>query len=149
MCSSEQLQSQVRLVQIILFDSEVALGDEEATVIIDMHDDRRRDGSAPTGVVAPSLSEAVAGHLSDDPYRLHRRMDNAPSLDPADGLATLAIAGENKLATPVRKIQTQRIYYLSTQGDGFGFPGFLLCDRNMWAEFIAFLVIYICPPESE
>ena len=37
------------------------------------------------------------------------RMDDPPSLYPADGLTLLAIAYKNKIATPVWKVQAQRL----------------------------------------
>lgn len=37
------------------------------------------------------------------------RMDDPPCLYPADGLTLLAIAYKNKIATPVWKVQAQRL----------------------------------------
>lgn len=99
-----------------------------------MHDDYRRDLLTRPSMVAPSLSKAVAGDFAFYAHRHYRRMDDPPSLYPADGFTPFAIADKNKIATPVRKIQAQRLENLFIKGDGLGLLGFLLNDSDMGVE---------------
>ena len=74
-----------------------------------MHDDYRRDLLARPSMVAPSLPQAVTGDLALYAHRHYCRMDDPPSLYPADGLTLLAVTHKNKIATPVWKVQAQRL----------------------------------------
>ena len=74
-----------------------------------MHDDYRRDLLTRPSVVAPSLSQAMTGDFALHAHCHYRRMDDPPRLYSADGLAFLAVADENKIATPVWEIQAQRL----------------------------------------
>lgn len=114
-----------------------------------MHNDCRRDGPAPAGVITPGLTEAVAGYLPDNPNRLHRRMDDAPSLDAADCPSVFPVADENKLTAPIRKIEAECAYSLLVERNGSILPCFLLGDGNMRAELALFLIIDIRPFEAE
>ena len=85
-------------------------------------------------MVAPCFSQAVAGDLALYAYRYHCRMDDPPSLYSADGLTLLAVTDKNKIATPVWKVQAQRLENLFVKGDGFCLLGFLLNDGDVGAE---------------
>lgn len=76
-------------------------------------------------------------------------MDDPPSLHPADGLSILPIVRKNKLAAPVRKIQTQRVNNLLIESNRFGFASFPLDNRYMRPELIPSIVIHICPAKPE
>ena len=60
-------------------------------------------------MVAPRFSEAVAGDFTLHSYRYYCRMDDSPSLYPTNSFAFLAVADENKIATPVWEVQAQRL----------------------------------------
>ena len=51
----------------------------------------------------------MTGDFAFYAYCYYCRMDDPPSLYPADGFTPFAIADKNKIATPVRKIQAQRL----------------------------------------
>ena len=76
-------------------------------------------------------------------------MDDPPSLNPADSLLVLPIIRKNKLAAPVREIQTQRVNNLLIEGDSFGFAGFLLEYLYVRTELTPLLVIHIRPAKAE
>lgn len=101
-----------------------------------MHDYYRRDLLTRPSVVAPCFSQAVARNFAFYTYRHYRRMDDPPSLYPADGLPFLAVIDKNKIATPVWEVQAQRLENLFVEGDGFGLLGFLLNDGDVGAEGI-------------
>ena len=99
-----------------------------------MHDHHRRDLLARPSVVAPGLPQAVAGDLALHANSYHCRMDDPPSLYSADGLTLLAVTDKNKIATPVWKVQAQRLENLFIKGDGLGLLSFLLNDSDVGAE---------------
>ena len=99
-----------------------------------MHDHHRRDLLARPSVVAPSLPQAVTGDLALYANRHYSRMDDPPSLYSADGLTLLAVTDKNKIATPVWKVQAQRLENLFIKGDGLGLLSFLLNDSDVGAE---------------
>ena len=74
-----------------------------------MHDDYRRNLLTRPSVVSPSFSQAVAGDLALHAQCHYSRMDDPPSLYSADGFTLFAIADKNKIATPVWKVQAQRL----------------------------------------
>ena len=51
----------------------------------------------------------MAGDPAIHAYNYYRRMDDPPRLYPADGLTIFAVADKNKIATPVWKVQAQRL----------------------------------------
>ena len=51
----------------------------------------------------------MTGDFAFYAYCYYCRMDDPPSLYPTDGLAFLAVADKNKIATPVWKVQAQRL----------------------------------------
>lgn len=74
-----------------------------------MHDDYRRDLLARPSVVSPCFSQAVAGDLAFYAHCYYCCMDDLPRLYPTDGFTLFAIADKNKIATPVWKVQAQRL----------------------------------------
>lgn len=105
----EQLHPQIRPIQIVLRYSQVSSCHFIIAVVVDMHDDYRRDLLARPSVVAPSFSQAVAGDFTFHAHRYYRRVDDPPRLHPADGFTFLTVADKNKIATPVWEIQAQRL----------------------------------------
>lgn len=59
--------------------------------------------------LSPSFSQAVAGDLALHAHCHYRCVDDSPSLYPTDGLAFLVVTDKNKIATPVWKVQAQRL----------------------------------------
>ena len=74
-----------------------------------MHDDYGRDLLTRPSVVSPSFSQTMAGDPAIHAYSYYRRVDDSPCLYPADGLALLTVTDKNKIATPVREVQAQRL----------------------------------------
>ena len=105
----EQLHAEIRLIQIVLRYSQVSSCHFIIAVVVDMHDDYRRDFLARPSVVSPSFSQAMTGDFVFYAHCYYCRMDDPPCLYPADGLTLLAIAYKNKIATPVWKVQAQRL----------------------------------------
>ena len=105
----EQLHPQICPIQIVLRHSQVSSCHLIIAVVIDMHDDNRRDFLTRPSMVAPSFSQAMAGDFAFYAYRHYRRMDDPPSLYPADGFTFLTVTDKNKIATPVREVQAQRL----------------------------------------
>ena len=106
---TEQLHAEVRPIQIILRYSQVSSCHFIIAVVVDMHDDYRRNLLTRPSMVAPSLPQAVAGDFTFYSHCHYRRMDDPPSLYPADGLTLLAVTDKNKIATPVWEVQAQRL----------------------------------------
>ena len=132
----EQLHPQICPIQIVLRHSQVSSCHLIIAVVIDMHDDNRRDFLTRPSVVAPCFSQTVAGDLALHAYSHYRRMDDPPSLYSADGLTLLAVTHKNKIAAPVWEVQAQRLEDLFVKGDGLGLLGFLLDDGDVGAESI-------------
>ena len=105
-------------------------------MVVDVHDDYRRDLFTRPSVVSPGLSETVTGDLAFHAHSCYCRMDDPPCLHPADGITFFAVADKNKIATPVWKVQAQRLEDLFVKGDGLGLLGFLLDDGDVGAESI-------------
>ena len=108
----KQFHPQICTIQIVLCDTQVSSGHFVITVVIDMHNHYRRNFLACPRVVTPGFSQAMAGDFTLHAYRNYRRMDDPPCLYPADGLTLLAVTDKNKIATPVWKVQAQRLKYL-------------------------------------
>ena len=60
----KQFYGEIGGVKLVLGNAEVTAGDCITTVIIDFHNNGRRNLLADTGMVSPSLSEAVAGDFA-------------------------------------------------------------------------------------
>ena len=83
-----------------------------------MHDNYRRALLARPSVVSPRFSQAMTGDFAFYAYCYYCRMDDPPSLYPTDGLAFLAVTDKNKIATPVWKVQEQRLEKLFGESGG-------------------------------
>lgn len=74
-------------------------------MVINVHNDHRRNSLARPGMIPPSLTKAVASNFPRDADRQHCPMNDAPRLNPADGLAVLPVAHKNELAPLMREIE--------------------------------------------
>lgn len=81
----KQFHLQIRPVQIILCDAEVAAGHLIATMIEYIANNNRGYRLADPGVVSPGFSQAMAGDHAVYSHRRGRIVDNPPCLHPADG----------------------------------------------------------------
>lgn len=114
-----------------------------AAVVVNLHDDYRRNPRPRPGVIAPSLTEAVAGDFSRQTDSGCGYRHDAPRLHPADGLFLLPPIRKHILPVPVREVFFECGDSLLIYGNLFLLSGLLFGQHNMGVKAACFKIINI------
>ena len=118
-------------------------------MVVNLHDDYRRNPRPRPGVIAPGLAETVAGNLTRQPDGGSGHRHDAPRLHPADRLFLLSSIRKHILPVPVREVFFECGDSLLIERDGSLLPGFLFGQRNVGVEAIPFKIIDIHPLQPQ
>lgn len=118
-------------------------------MIVNLHQDNRRDVLLDLAVISEGLAKAMAGDLSNDSDGCYGIFDNAPCLNSANRRFLPSTIGKYKIPIVILIEQLKGCERLLIQSDCLLLAGLMLHNREMCIKLAAPLIINLIPSEAK